>query len=156
MQRAACSVPCAVCSVWCLLEPYPMYHAYHFTCMGCQTHNGRLLAPCVYHTIVCHFHFCSTKQSCILTFWSPCVYVCVCVCMAVCARVCLPAQVTKDLTQYSKTQMPDQVKRAQMASNSQIRSSLPFQNGAKNHDLRRVLRPSTEGAGSKTRLESRI
>ena len=32
----------------------------------------------------------------------------------------------------------------------------PPQNGAKNHDLRCVLRPSRKGAGCKTRLESRV
>ena len=35
-------------------------------------------------------------------------------------------------------------------------SILVLENGGKNRDLRRVLRPSGEGAGCKTRLESRI
>ena len=43
------------------------------------------------------------------------------------------------------------------ASKSPIVTWLPlFQNGANKHDLRCVLRPSTKGAGCRTRLESRI
>ena len=43
-----------------------------------------------------------------------------------------------------------------VASKSQFNTAPPFQNGAKNHDLRCVWRPSTEGAGFNTRLESRV